>query len=56
MPPLVSIIVATYNRSNILSYSIRSVLNQTLSDWELIVVGDSPPDEIKQVVQFFQKR
>ena len=52
--PLVSIIIATYNRSNILGYAINSVLHQTLTDWELIVVGDCCTDDTEAVVASFQ--
>lgn len=51
--PLISIITATYNRSNILSYAIGSVLAQTYSNWELIVVGDCCTDDTGAVVQSF---
>lgn len=55
--PTVSIIMATYNRSNIISYVIESVLNQTISNWELIIVGDGCTDETKQVINnYLDKR
>ena len=34
--PAVSIVIATYNRSNPVSYAVRSVLAQTRTDWELL--------------------
>lgn len=51
--PVISIITATYNRSNILGFSIRSVLGQTFQDWELIVVGDCCTDDTESVVLGF---
>lgn len=51
--PTVSIITATYNRSNILRYTIESVMRQTYSDWELLVVGDSCTDDTEEVVAQF---
>jgi glycosyltransferase involved in cell wall biosynthesis len=51
--PVISIVTATYNRSNILAYSIQSVLNQTFVDWELIVVGDCCTDDTDEVVNSF---
>ena len=39
--PEISVIIATYNRANTLSMAIRSVLNQTLKDFEIIIVDDS---------------
>ena len=34
-PPAVSVVLATYNRSNVLRYAIESVQLQTFEDWEL---------------------
>jgi glycosyltransferase involved in cell wall biosynthesis len=51
--PLVSIITATYNRSNILGYTIASVLCSTFANWEMIIVGDACTDDTAQVVASF---
>lgn len=51
--PLFSIIIPTYNRSNLLKKCINSVLKQTFSDWELIVVDNASTDDTEQVVQSF---
>ncbi|MEK6259465.1 MAG: glycosyltransferase family 2 protein [Planctomycetota bacterium] len=48
--PLISIIVATYNRSNVLALAIETVRWQTRRDWELLVVGDACTDDTEQVV------
>lgn len=53
MPPLVSVVTATYNRSNVLRHAIDSVLAQTCADWELIVVGDACTDDSGDVVQSY---
>ncbi len=37
MPPKVSVIVATYNRAALLPRAVNSVLNQTSTDYELII-------------------
>jgi glycosyl transferase family 2 len=39
--PLVTVVMATFNRSNIIRYAIESVRRQTCIDWELLVVGDA---------------
>jgi glycosyltransferase involved in cell wall biosynthesis len=43
--PLVSIIVATYNRGNFLERCIRSILNQTYDNVECIVVDGASKDD-----------
>jgi glycosyltransferase involved in cell wall biosynthesis len=47
------VIIATYNWSGALRYAIRSVLWQTLQDFELLVVGDACTDDSEQVVSSF---
>lgn len=51
--PLISIITATFNRSNVLAHSIRSVLAQTYQHWQLWVVGDACTDDTELVVAGF---
>lgn len=51
--PTFSIVLATYNRAQVLSYAIRSVLAQTVDDWELLVVGDACTDDTESVVAGF---
>jgi glycosyltransferase involved in cell wall biosynthesis len=43
-PPLISIIIPTYNRAAFLLEAIDSVFNQTCSDFELIVIDDGSTD------------
>lgn len=42
--PLVSIIITTYKRSNYLSKSIDSVINQDYPDIEILVIDDNNPE------------
>lgn len=51
--PLVSIVMPTFNRESYLNRSISSVLKQTYSDWELIIVDDGSTDNTFQVVNDF---
>ena len=44
--PVVSIIIPTYGEPVFLEQSINSVISQTFSDWELIVVDDNPPESV----------
>jgi glycosyltransferase involved in cell wall biosynthesis len=54
MSPLVSIVIPTYNRSHTLGRAIQSVLNQTLKDFELIIVDDGSTDETNSVLGTFE--
>jgi glycosyltransferase involved in cell wall biosynthesis len=49
----VSVIIPTYNRSYIVREAIDSVLSQTLSDIEVLVVDDGSTDDTEQVVEAF---
>ncbi|NOR68094.1 MAG: glycosyltransferase [Methylomarinum sp.] len=51
--PLVSIVLPTYNRAYVLPHAIQSVLNQSYSNLELIIVDDNSPDDTKAVVKSF---
>ena len=51
--PLVSIVVATYNRAHVVAHAIASVRRSTVTDWELIVVGDRCTDDTEAVVAGF---
>jgi hypothetical protein len=48
--PQVSVVMATFGRGRHILPSIRSVLGQSLKDWELLVVGDACTDETEAVV------
>lgn len=48
--PSISVVMATFNRSNVLRWSIESVLQQTFQNWELWVIGDACTDDTGEVV------
>ncbi len=46
-----SIIIPTYNRATLLPETIKSVQNQTYTNWECIVVDDGSSDNTKEIVE-----
>jgi glycosyltransferase involved in cell wall biosynthesis len=52
-PPQVSVVLATWNRSNVLRVAIESVLRQGFGDWELLVIGDACTDDSAEAVAAF---
>ncbi|HEX8619721.1 MAG TPA: glycosyltransferase [Thermoanaerobaculia bacterium] len=48
-----TVVIPTYNWSSVLRYSVRSVLRQTFTDFELLVVGDGCTDDSEEVVKSF---
>ncbi|MCW3059070.1 MAG: hypothetical protein JWQ02_891 [Capsulimonas sp.] len=51
--PLVTVIVATYNRSVTLRWTIESVLRQDFENFELLIIGDACTDDTADVVASF---
>jgi glycosyltransferase involved in cell wall biosynthesis len=55
-PPLVSIILPTYNGSRYLREAIDSCLAQTYRNWELIIVDDSSHDATPEIIAEYVAR
>ena len=53
MGELVSVIMPSYNTAKFIGESIRSVLAQTYTNWELIIVDDCSTDDTDRVVAEF---
>lgn len=53
IPPEISIIIPCFNQGHYLSEALISVINQTFTDWEAIVVDDGSEDETRQVTTQF---
>ena len=53
VPPRVSIVTATFNRSRVLRHTIASVIAQRFQEWELLAVGDACTDDTAEVVDSF---
>lgn len=50
---LISVILPTFNRGYIIGKAIQSVLEQTISNWELIIVDDASTDNTEDIVKSF---
>lgn len=49
--PRVSIVTPTYNRAQFIGITVRSVLGQTMADWELLIVDDGSTDDTRRVLE-----
>jgi glycosyltransferase involved in cell wall biosynthesis len=54
--PTISVIIPVYNRQAFIGEAIQSVLDQTCSDYEIIVIDDGSTDETAGVVRRFDDR
>ena len=49
--PAVSVIIPTFNRGELLVHTLNSVREQTLSNWEAMVIDDGSSDNTEELVQ-----
>jgi glycosyltransferase involved in cell wall biosynthesis len=54
--PKVSVCVPTYNYARYLPEAIESVLSQTFTDFELLVIDDHSPDNSREVMENYARR
>lgn len=52
---LTSIIIPTYNRAHLLARAVNSVIEQSLKEWQLIIVDDGSTDNTEEVIKPFLK-
>lgn len=53
---MISVIMLSYNNVRFVMEAIRSVLNQTYSDWELIISDDGSTDGSWEIIQAMEKK
>ena len=54
--PQISVIMPVYNGEKYLSEAINSIINQTYTDFELLIIDDFSTDNSIKIVQEYQKR
>lgn len=55
-PPIVSVVLPTYDRLDYLPEAVDSVRTQTRDDWELLVVDDGSKDGTRDYLQSLEER
>lgn len=53
--PVVSIVMPTFNRANMIGMAINSVLKQNYKNWELLIIDNESSDNTKEVVEKFSR-
>ncbi len=51
--PKVSVIIPTYNLSGLVGQAVESVLGQSVTDFELVIVDDGSTDNTREVIKKF---
>ena len=49
--PLVSVVIPCYRQAEYLPFAVASVVTQTFTDWEIVIVDDGSPDDTGRVAQ-----
>lgn len=53
MQPRISVVLPTWNRGGRVGHAIRSIIDQSFEDWELVVIDDGSEDGTGRVVKDF---
>lgn len=55
-PPLVTIIIPSYNRANLIHYTLDSVQAQKYKNWECLVIDDGSTDKTIDIIKKYQQK
>ena len=56
MNPLISIIIPSFNRKSLISETLDSVLEQTYTNWECIIIDDRSTDGTNAIIKEYSNR
>ncbi len=54
--PTVSIVIPTYNRADVLSRALDSVIAQTVHSWEIVLIDDGSTDATAELAERYERR
>ncbi|QGK76874.1 glycosyltransferase family 2 protein [Flavobacterium sp. SLB02] len=54
--PIVTILLATFNRAHLIEETLHSIIDQTYVNWECIIIDDHSTDSTKEVVNEYVKK
>lgn len=52
----ISVLMPTWNRGHCIRGAIQSILDQTYSNWELVIIDDGSVDDTEQAVKWFKDK
>ena len=54
MSPVLSVVMPTYNHAHFLERALQSVINQSFTDWEIIIVDNHSQDNTDEIIDKFR--
>ena len=56
MNPKIEILMATYNGEKYIEEQIDSIINQTYTNWELLIRDDKSKDNTASIIEEYEKK